>query len=199
MASVPPGADGLIVEGFAFGTGTRLEQVVVLETMKQLVAARVLPGPFTLVAPFPPADTSRMTEVRLVASDAPGQMMPRQPAVSSVKWRNIAPSPLALVPVQQTLQDWTAGEHSTWTSTLDARSLVVFPQVYYPRLLDVHVNGRPVPYENMGRLVALELPAGKQSVQINFRGVPWANTLSTAGWVAALLMLAVTRRKAKAA
>lgn len=190
-AAVPPGADGIIVKGFAFGTGERREQTVVVETMKQLWATRAMPGPFAAEVAFTSSNEPRVTEIRVVASDRPGEMMPRQPAITSVRWRNAPASSLDYVSVDETRPHWQRGRLSSWIGMLERPSLVVFPMIYYPGLLDARVNDQPVAYENMGRLVALELQAGRQDVRMTFRGVSWANGLSLGGWLICLTMLAI--------
>jgi SAM-dependent methyltransferase len=50
----------------------------------------------------------------------------------------------------------------------------------------VRLNGRAVDYGNLGRFVALELPAGEHRIRLHFRGVVWANVLSAATWLGVL-------------
>jgi hypothetical protein len=97
-------------------------------------------------------------------------------------------SQVAYIPVETTRDNWRPGGWSTWNDTLDRASLVVFPQLYYPGLLVVQVDGRPTAYGNVGRLVALELPAGRHQVRMSFAGVRWANVISAIAWIAMPLL-----------
>ena len=70
----------------------------------------------------------------------------------------------------------------TWCEVkLDRPTVVVLPVLYYPRLLRVHVNGRPAEYGNLGEFVALELPPGAQRIEVWFTGVGWANAVGVVG------------------
>jgi hypothetical protein len=73
--------------------------------------------------------------------------------------------------------------------TSPGRCFIQLPVLYYPRLLDVRVDGRPAPYYAMGHQIALPLGPGPHEVHVRFVGLRWANRLSQALWVGVLLGL----------
>ncbi|MGD1276702.1 MAG: hypothetical protein ABR964_05710 [Tepidisphaeraceae bacterium] len=60
--------------------------------------------------------------------------------------------------------------------------LLEMPVLYYPRVLEVRDNGRPVAYGNAGRFVALPLQPGAHQISVRFIGVHWANVLGALAW-----------------
>jgi hypothetical protein len=71
---------------------------------------------------------------------------------------------------------------------------VELPALYYPKLLKLSVNGVSVPYQSI--LVEGELLAGivptqgiLNHIQIEFRGLEWANLVSWAGWISIIFIL----------
>lgn len=75
-------------------------------------------------------------------------------------------------------------------------TLLVLPVFDYPGLLEVRVDGRPQPYGDFDRRVAIEVPPGTHTVTIRFTGVRWANAVSLVGWgvIALILFAGVLRR-----
>jgi hypothetical protein len=66
--------------------------------------------------------------------------------------------------------------------------LIELPVLYYPQLLQVHLNGRSVPYMAVlykNRLMtAIEPEAGKANkIEIRFTGLVWANKVSLCAWI----------------
>jgi hypothetical protein len=61
--------------------------------------------------------------------------------------------------------------------------LLELPVLYYPALLNITLNGRPVTYQsvlNQKNLIAAVVPQpGVNVIQIQFRGLLWANAIST--------------------
>ena len=107
-----------------------------------------------------------------------------------------APPPrLPLVPASRLTMAY--GPTCTSTLQLDRPSLVEFPVLYYPGLLRVTDNGQTIPYGNVARYVAAELPAGEHQVAITFTGVWWANWGSIAGIALVLAWIALPRRRAR--
>lgn len=66
-------------------------------------------------------------------------------------------------------------------------SWVQFPQLYYPKLLDVRVDGKSVKYYPIGYndkiLTAVKLDRGNYNVSIDFRGLFWANWIGASAWL----------------
>lgn len=102
-----------------------------------------------------------------------------------------APPGRAFVSAGEAMADTRRGARTVYAAELPERSLVQLPVLYYPRLLRVRVDGQDVPYGNVGRFVAVDLPAGRRDVAVEFVGVRWANGLSAAAWVGVLAGLAV--------
>src|SRR6185295_1986603 len=67
-------------------------------------------------------------------------------------------------------------------------TLLQMPVLYYPGMLDVRVDGQNVVPANLGRFLAVEVPAGEHAVSVRFVGVPWANAVSLSGWIGVLLV-----------
>ncbi len=82
-----------------------------------------------------------------------------------------------------------AGRPASWWVHADGPALVRAPVLYYPRMLRVTVDGHTVPYGNLGRFVAVAVGPGDHVIAARFVGLPWANALSLATWVAVLAAL----------
>jgi hypothetical protein len=63
---------------------------------------------------------------------------------------------------------------------------VQLPSLYYPKVLDVHADGKRVFYGNHGRFLALNLPAGDHVVTVRFVGLRPFNVLSQVCWLGVL-------------
>ncbi len=74
---------------------------------------------------------------------------------------------------------------------LDESALVQLPVLYYPRLLEVRVDGKVAAYGNIDKYLALSVPAGEHAVTVGFVGLRWANRLSRTAWLVLLLGLPV--------
>lgn len=65
--------------------------------------------------------------------------------------------------------------------------IMELPALYYPNMLDIKLNGNAIPYESLlsnNRLMVGITPiAGMlNTIQIQFRGLLWANTISEVAW-----------------
>jgi hypothetical protein len=68
---------------------------------------------------------------------------------------------------------------------------IQLPMFFYPKLLDVRVDGaRVLPFCYQG-MVALNLAKGSHRVDATFVGMRWANWVSGIAWLAVLVLLAV--------
>src|SRR6185503_19348025 len=67
----------------------------------------------------------------------------------------------------------------------------------YPGLLNVRLNGQPVPYGHLDGLLALRLPGGQgpQIVTAEFVGAAWANAVSLAAWLGVTALAALSIHK----
>jgi hypothetical protein len=72
-------------------------------------------------------------------------------------------------------------------------NLVELPVLYYPNMLSINVNGKPASYSNVLYqkyiIAAITPKVGMNDITIEFRGLPWANSLSNAAWGLWLLFL----------
>jgi hypothetical protein len=207
---VPGGAAGLRVEGAvvdAVGREIPVRPPATQPTVTLTVVAAgarddwvLPPGPFVRHLTVSAAAGRRTVLVELGAD--PPALPPAHPELSPVgpptlrltglTWEGPGGAPLPagkpLVTKANARQKVRYGDESKWIVKLDRPSVVEVPVLYYPGLLRVTDNRRPVAYGNMGRFVALELPAGNHSLAARFVGVRWANAASLAG--AALLAVA---------
>lgn len=105
-------------------------------------------------------------------------------------------NPAQIVSVKQTQTHCTQQGETTlckWRVPAAAK-LIELPAIYYPDLLRIKLNGKPVGYISVfhqGRLIAAIAPeAGKMnSIEIQFAGLMWANYLSSAMWQLWLILL----------
>jgi hypothetical protein len=72
---------------------------------------------------------------------------------------------------------------------------VQLPVLYYPKLLDVEIDGQevacvPLPWHTY-LLAGVQLAPGPHDVRVRFRGLPWATRTSALAWAATLGGLAV--------
>jgi hypothetical protein len=109
---------------------------------------------------------------------------------------NLKPAVLAEKPPHGQREDvlllaTPAGRPATWWVHADEPALVRAPVLYYPRMLRVTIDGHTVPYGNLGRFVAVAVGPGDHVIAARFVGLPWANALSLATWVAVLAGLAL--------
>jgi hypothetical protein len=106
------------------------------------------------------------------------------------------PPPRRFVSAASLVPGTSYGRANTCNVATAEPALVQVPVLYYPKVLRVTCNGQDVPYGNLGRFVALELPPGEYHLRLTFRGIPWANLLSLviAGALAAALALVSVRQ-----
>ena len=87
---------------------------------------------------------------------------------------------------------------------LEKPASVQLPQFFYPDMLDVKIDGRPVSYyptltkryhmpgDDLPYVLAgVDVPAGEHVITTEYRGLVWANWLSAISWLA-WVVLAVT-------
>jgi hypothetical protein len=94
------------------------------------------------------------------------------PPGHSPVWLNRPTIPLAVHP----------GHPTRLLVTSPGVCLVELPVMFYPRVLDVRVDGRKVPCYLLGHNIALPLAPGPHEVKVRFVGLRWANRLSAACW-----------------
>lgn len=102
------------------------------------------------------------------------------------------------VSARRAIADTRKGAVTRYTGDLARPTLVQLPVLYYPGLLRVRVDRDESDYGNVGRFVAIELPAGRHEVEVVFVGVRWANWLSAIAWtgtIGGLGWLAVSRTR----
>jgi hypothetical protein len=73
-------------------------------------------------------------------------------------------------------------------------NFVVLPALYYPKLLNVKVDGKKVNYQGImfeGSLLAGVSPeaGARHQIRIEFRGLEWANITSWCAWIALLALI----------
>jgi len=84
---------------------------------------------------------------------------------------------------------------TTCTLTIPKQIRIVeLPAYYYPELLDIHLNGHRIHYFNilyrdLQIPAIIPLPGEKNTIQIEFRGLPAANFISQIMWGFGLLIL----------
>ncbi len=77
---------------------------------------------------------------------------------------------------------------------------VELPLLFYPKLLDVRINGTPASYfplrSELYLLTSVRLEPGVYDVTGRFQGLPWANATSALAWIGMLagLLWAIVRR-----
>jgi hypothetical protein len=105
----------------------------------------------------------------------------------TLKWEKRSPSnkPLVLSGAQ-VRASCPETQPKTYYFHLANAGLVQLPVLFYPHMQRVRVDGKDVPYGNLGRNVAMALPAGGHAVTVRFIGLRWANWVSVAGWMVIL-------------
>ncbi|MDQ6833136.1 MAG: hypothetical protein M3008_07040, partial [Chloroflexota bacterium] len=73
--------------------------------------------------------------------------------------------------------------------SISTARIVQLPVLFYPGLLDVHVDSHPVTYGSVGRYAAVSLPAGQHQITVQFVGVRWANVISALAWIAVVAIM----------
>lgn len=163
---------------------------------------RVNPGPFDLAitVPIPASDRQAGKPFRLsfrsdnpvVLRDGQGRVV-KQFALfcQSIAFDNREMIPAAALEGGRVQK----GTVTSCKASLDRDAIVQLPVMYYPRMLEVLVDGKktesfPTTSTVSGEIVlaGVNLPAGTHEICVEFRGMPWANYLSVAGWILFLLM-----------
>ena len=97
-----------------------------------------------------------------------------------------------LLPAKEVAPLLRRGRTTRLDLSLDRRRVVQLPVLYYPGLLDVRDNGRPVAASgHVDGLLAVDLPPGPHEVAVRFVGTRWANRLSGVTWLTVVLLLTV--------
>jgi hypothetical protein len=104
--------------------------------------------------------------------------------------------PTTIMRVEQ-VQPYCQSTKSVWNCDINVpkgTNFVVLPALYYPKLLNVTVDGKKTNYQSImfeGSLLAGVSPqAGmRHQIQIEFRGLEWANLTSRCAWLALLVMI----------
>lgn len=196
---VPAGATALAVEG-TIPPGQTLPVTISLNAAvaggpmretRQVLSG----GPFWVVVPVE-AGAARVEpgrpagQVFVVLNTAAGADPGPAPApavlqVSRVAWQGeqvaADPLPQMMTKVAKVAAGAKARGRVGCSVKVDQPTRVVLPVLYYPRLLEVRADGEPVPYGNVGRYVAVEVPAGRHRVDVRFVGIGWANIAGLIG------------------
>jgi hypothetical protein len=104
--------------------------------------------------------------------------------------------PATILRVEQ-VQPNCKSKNSVWNCDVfvpKGVNFVVLPALYYPQLLNVKVDGKKTNYQSImfeGGLLAgiTPLPGMRHQVQIEFRGLEWANLTSWCAWAVLLLLI----------
>ena len=138
----------------------------------------LVPGPFALRVPLPldphPATGGVLVDI---ATDPP---MGTPVTVNHIRWEgDLPPDPEPVITADQMKPPKVLyGRDTRANVNLDRRALVEVPVLDYPHVLRVTDNGSRIPYGNIGRFVALDLPAGRHQIKIRFAGITWADAAS---------------------
>jgi hypothetical protein len=100
------------------------------------------------------------------------------------KYQLAVPPDAALLGVQDVSQRARVGRTTRLDLSLDRRSVVQLPVLFYPGLLDVRDNGRSTGCGHLDGLLALDLPPGRHELAVRFVGLRWANWGSGLSWLA---------------
>jgi hypothetical protein len=193
----PVEGDQLVLEG-AVGHEVQAPLRLIIAVDDKVVAAPELPpGPFQLRIPLTPTPGKEF--VRVMVEGQPIQVTMEPPHPRPQLQRSYAlsrftlaanprrPVTSTLIPAESVRPRMIWGHPSVCHLELAQPSLVQLPIMYYPRVLEVRLNGQIVPSRNLGRYVALELPPGEHTVSVRFVGLQWANRLSCVAWAGAIV------------
>ena len=146
-----------------------------------MVNQDLAPGAFALRVPLPseprPATGGVLVEI---ATDPP---IGAPVTVNHIRWEgDLPPDPEPVITADQMRPPKVLyGRDTRSNVNLDRPTLVELPILYYPHVLRVTDNGQRIAYGNIGRFVALDLPAGRHQVKVRFAGIGWANAASAIG------------------
>jgi hypothetical protein len=200
--AVPKGATALRVKGALPGAKTagaapRGPMTLTVAAGDASTGGPIGVEPFDLVLPLTAGDAGRDT-LTVVIAVTPESGPPAQVDIESVRWLGPEASDVQLLAARDVAPLMHYGRRTWCDVTLPRRALLVVPVLYYPGLQRVQLNGERVPYRNVGRFLALELPPGRHRVEVWFTGVTWANAAGVVGLsvlILAVVGLAAHRRR----
>jgi ubiquinone/menaquinone biosynthesis C-methylase UbiE len=197
----PQAGDTLLLDGVALDVEhTDLDLTISIDGARFAVV-KLSPGPFSLRFPIAqtiPGDrvkitleTDRLfTPVTTSPTKPPEGQVAIQVSILTLEPPLSRPERLSLILAVPTGRPGSYGVYA------EQPALVRLPVLFYPDMLQVKVNGRKVPYANLGACVGIEVGPGTYAISVKFIGLRWANYLSIAIWVvvvAALGVLSVRR------
>jgi hypothetical protein len=103
----------------------------------------------------------------------------------------LRPATRKLITAEEVLPDVRRGLNDRYRFDAAEAVLLQMPVLFYPGMMRVHDNGHSVPFANVGRYLALDLPAGRHSLSVRFAGVAWANAVTAVAWVVVGLSLVI--------
>lgn len=180
---------GLILSGFAlklaFGRSPNHRQVIATILAILIANSHYLP----------PLTQTNLTMKALVAEPDMGYgryvYLPILDHPRIARW---AVTPEKLIRVETIREAFTQRRtttHGELTIAEAGETYVQLPVFFYPKFLDVRVDGVRTAYSMHQGLVAVKLDQGKHSVDVAFVGLPWANRVCAVAWLAVAL-IAVT-------
>lgn len=181
VVPAPPGLpDRLLLEGSAEGGADGTVGLRVVLDDRELGTLELPPGEFRRELPIDGPLSSGVAPIEFAVARGTVWVRELRLAGSSDE------SAVDFVSAEQALPGTRMGAITTYAAELGRPSLLQLPVLYYPGLIRVRVDGAESPYGNVGRFAAVDLPAGRHEVDIEFVGVRWANWLSLAAWLGVL-------------
>jgi hypothetical protein len=116
--------------------------------------------------------------------------------LSSARYEGAAPAERRLIVAEDVANDVRRGRNTRYRFTCAEPVLLQLPVLYYPGMLRVRDDGNEIPFANLGRYVAVELPPGNHSISVRFDGVGWANATSGIAWAVVGCSVVVTLGRA---
>ena len=156
--------------------------VLVLAAAPHLLAHRPL-APDALERVIRDADMSR--------SQAPELYQLAPDSISQIGGSAEALRPSAtFIDREQSSLSTTKGYPIRFRLVAEENTVVVLPVFFYPGLLEVRDRGVGVEYLHLSRWLALHLAPGEHDVEVRFRGIAWANAVSSVAWVVTVFYFA---------
>jgi hypothetical protein len=157
------------------------------------LAGRALPpvtragpaGTFSATLPLPGPFDEPVVPFELGARRPDGTDVSGEVTITVLRYAAAGPPPAErYVAGEGRARNTRRGRRVRYEGAADRPTLVQLPVLYYPGLLSVRdrQTGRPIPYGNIGRLVAVRLPPGRHRIEVTFVGVRWANVVSASAW-----------------
>lgn len=151
---------------------------------KPLFDGPVGPGDFSFTVPTPTPMSADVTWLTFNAN-FPDGAGPAEVVMRSLRFIPPTPPDVPFIRARESLADVkTERARTEYHRGPGPAALVELPLMYYPELLRVRRDKQDVAYGNVGRMLALRVPEGPYRVKITFVGVPWANVVSGAAWIA---------------